>query len=1648
MKLLRKRSQAILVVAAASALVVGNAQSASAMGGFSPTSPITATPINQNTQQIAPGVVQSDYIFNDRDGQRMESHVLDIDMPKRPELTIEAGLPNDGKGSPWYGMQPMSKQAAAATRPGHQVIAAINADYYNMSDGYPLGVVVKDGTVLKADMAANWFFFGMKKDGSYLMGDRTLFNQVKNDLQQALSGDAQVIKNGARDENQIATKGAPNNLDPRIGIGVRRDGTMFFAEIDGRQTGFSRGLTMSDFADYMLSLGAYNAIHLDSGGSATFATRTPGTDTVQVVNRPSDGEERPVANGFLLVSSAPMAHEFASAAVAPNGMTVTPNSTVQFSAKGQDATGASAPMPTSGLSWSLADPAFGTIDANGLFTSTGRQGQTQAILSHNGKQVGSAWVEVALPDTLAFGQAEISLDYGAVKPLGLTARYQGRDVRLKHGDIAWGGIPVGMGTMDDANVFHAASSGSFDTQVTATLTGGGLQASVHVLLGQLPVVLYDFEDGIGDWKASTAGRGEVSQLQWNTYPDALTRFGEHALQVNFDFTKGQLNATLGAYAGPATSKPIPGRPKAIGAWVHGTPEAQGYWLRCYIYDAKGQFQPINFTTQTEGIDWLGWKYVEAEIPDDMVGPFTTFPNQMFRIMALKSGMPDGNPLRKGSMAIDNVRVTYGASVDDMFPPIVHGINVDGGTFTSSQVEISTSFDEDTTDKHATGINYDRVRMWVDGTEYTNAEGVYALNKGLNTVGLSHLSFADGIHRVDVNVQDNFGNETVKTGYFTVKTGSGTSVGLSSPDAVASLGGTYRLNLTTTDAADVTRVDTKIRIGKDFPVTGVDFAASASGSTWGYDAATGVLTLHVVNSNAAAGPATLAAVKVSVTGDVAPGTKLSWEVTGSTIGYASDRPSKFAPTFSARPASVDVVAALKLAVNSTVVGRPGAVTVTDAAGKPVAGATVTMLLAGKPTKLGTTGADGALTSAQLTDTVKKYDLFAQTEQGRSFAITTQSFPPLKQQAPSNIMAGASADPATTKTITWMSNPLTSRDAAVLQVATKAAYRAGGEAAFTSFDGTAKELTYAGYEDIAQNGVVRSHSATATKLAAGTDYVYRVGDGVSWSGVREFTTTSDATDFTFSVFGDTQSPDRAGLAQFDKILTSIEGQAKLPDFTMHVGDFTDDAGKFAQMDAIAGLLSDHEKIGSADMVRVLGNHEYMGDDGSKAVRIFGQPNNGSKANPDGTYSMDYQNMHVAVIGWTDDAATLKAELDWLKQDMTASDKLWKVVVTHQPPYATNPEDSDLFRALAPVADELGIDLVFSGHDHSYGRTDPLKAGVKTDGGTVYVVTGTTGPKHYSAVNDGSFAVMDDGQFAMYVTVEVAGGKLSLIAKRADESIIEEYSLVKDVDSPVVTVSGVADHGVYNHAVTPVVKVTDAHAGTTTVTLNGRPYDGRPIEADGNYEFKVVAVDKAGNRTESSVAFVVDRTAPVITVNGVTDGQVVRLNQAVPVTWSASDATSGVAESRGDVASDEQLDTRTPGPHTVRFTATDRAGNTATVAITYRVEYVFGELEDPLSDTTAPFKAGRVIPVKFVLTDAAGKPVLDAAPRVFVASVTDGQVGTETPATSASGKDANLMRLAETSGLYAYNWSTKGLAAGDYRVRIDLGDGAVHTVTVRLQ
>jgi exopolysaccharide biosynthesis protein/uncharacterized lipoprotein YddW (UPF0748 family) len=86
----------------------------------------------------------------------------------------------------------------------------------------------------------------------------------------------------------------PSVRNPRTAAGVSADGsTLILAVIDGRQPGWSDGVTLPELADLMIQHGAHRAINLDGGGSTSFVY-DDGETTFE--NRPSDGAHRAVAN--------------------------------------------------------------------------------------------------------------------------------------------------------------------------------------------------------------------------------------------------------------------------------------------------------------------------------------------------------------------------------------------------------------------------------------------------------------------------------------------------------------------------------------------------------------------------------------------------------------------------------------------------------------------------------------------------------------------------------------------------------------------------------------------------------------------------------------------------------------------------------------------------------------------------------------------------------------------------------------------------------------------------------------------------------------------------------------------------------------------------------------------------------------------------------------------------------------------------------------------------------------------------------------------------------------------------------------------------------------------------------------------------------
>ncbi|MQR97328.1 phosphodiester glycosidase family protein [Fictibacillus phosphorivorans] len=1338
--------------------------SAIALGEFDLDSEIIQTPINEYRADIAPGVQEKHYSFLNKEGKKIESFVVEVDV-HNSNVSIEAGTPNDENG---FGLQPVRAQANAASEENHQVVAAVNADFYNMATGEPHGVVYKDGRAIKGTSGRTWNFFGIKKDGTAVIGNPSEYESIKVDLQEALGGNAILVRN-----SQIyQTPQTGQDKEPRTAVGIKEDGDVFFVVIDGRQEPYSAGISMKDLAQIMIDHGAVHALNLDGGGSSTFTTRKLGEDVLEVDNQPSDRNERSVANSWLIVTKEPSDQVFHTAHIEPYDKSFTPGSTINFHAKGLDKSKASAPLPNSGLTWEVSDSSYGTIDHNGIFVSNGKSGQFHILLKHNGTEVGKSIIEIETPDKMYFASPDLTVAKNSQAEINLITLFQKRDVRWSMQDITFN-IPDGMGTIDENGILHTGDQNVKGT-ITARLNGTPLEAQIKVSVGQLPTVLHNFEESLGDWKTSTAGRGEKGTLALSEYPDPV-RFDNQSLKLDFDFSNAQTGTTLGVYAGPGAHTPIEGNPSSIGMWVYGTPEAQGYWLRMLIVDGNGKNQTINLTGESPGIDWTGWKYIEAEIPSSFTGPFKLSGSQTIRLMSTKSGIT--GPMTKGSIYVDNIRAVYGEKVDDLFPPVIQSVSTEDKSFTTDEVNITAKVNEYEEDLFKTGIDWDKIRILVDGKNYADAEGHFSYDMD-GSVSLSGYRWADGTHKVTLIVPDKFGNQAVHTSYFSVDTKSA-KVELEKAQKEAYLGDTFKLGVKMTQTAEISSAAIRMQMDKEFPVENVIFSEPFQSSSSNYDSQTGILTLNLINNGETSVTADAATIQVDVPASTKEGSEMKYELLEGSMVFSQPQAENFIPTFSMKPVRVPVNAAISLTHEPTLIGKPTELSVKDFKNDAVVDAELFAHIDGEtdPVLLGKTGPNGTLSVDHFTDEVKKISLYAVKDGKYSFKINTQTYPALAAETEfKNIISNPTGNPYQTKGFTWMSSPLKDDGSSVVQYAKKKDYEQKGMSSLKTQTASGNNQVFSGELDIKKNGVVRINEVELKKLQQDTTYVYRVGDGNHWSEFMEFTTLKRKQSFEFAVLGDTQSP--SDLTHFNKILGDLN--KKDLSFMIHVGDLIDESSKFKQWDDSLAMMSQYSNIRATDLITALGNHEYMGDaDGSLAKAIFNLPKNGPDADKGGTYSVDYNNMHIAVLGYTSDADVLDQQLKWLRQDMIASDKPWKMLVTHKPPYYTNPFGGNeiMKEKVPPVADELGIDIVFSGHDHSYGRTKKLKAGQEDTNGTVYVVAGTTGNKHYDAVADEKFEFVNMDKIAVSMHAKVDKDSISFTTTSSAGELIDEFTVVNE-------------------------------------------------------------------------------------------------------------------------------------------------------------------------------------------------------------------------------------------------------------------------------
>ena len=217
-----------------------------------------------------------------------------------------------------------------------------------------------------------------------------------------------------------------------------------------------------------------------------------------------------------------------------------------------------------------------------------------------------------------------------------------------------------------------------------------------------------------------------------------------------------------------------------------------------------------------------------------------------------------------------------------------------------------------------------------------------------------------------------------------------------------------------------------------------------------------------------------------------------------------------------------------------------------------------------------------------------------------------------------------------------------------------------------------------------------------------------------------------EWIFAVCGDS----RDGPAIYRRVLEAVATDGSR--FLVHTGDLVN-RGTEAQWQAFQESMADFP----LPFYPVPGNHDGLIGSLDGYLAYSGAPA--------AHYSFDQGSVHFTLAD-SHNGGINRAELAWLREDLSATTQPLKMVFLHHPPFDPDGTDhimaygNDAFMALMV---EQGVDTVFAGHVHAYAQEER--------DGVVYVITGGAGAPLYTEDHPQAFP--------HYLRVTVQGEQVSI-------------------------------------------------------------------------------------------------------------------------------------------------------------------------------------------------------------------------------------------------------------------------------------------------
>ena len=452
-----------------------------------------------------------------------------------------------------------------------------------------------------------------------------------NSIQTAVGGAGRILVNGEKANDGTIITGR----QPRTALGISQDGNkLILMVVDGRGT--SIGATHDEMVALMKEYGAYNAMHLDGGGSSTMVVETADEDELSVKNTVSEGTPRKIMTA-LGVFNTSQTGSLSQLKLEADTERAFVGESVKTKLIGYDSYYNKVDIPAEQVTYSVTGGNGNA--ANGILTAY--EPGIYTVTAEYGGFTASVNVTYSYAAAMTPSVSSISLDKGQSITLSFNGvDSEGYSAPLTNG-ISYVLSNEDLGTISPNGTFTAVNNGTG----YITCISGTAVCHIPVSVGGTLKTVESFENSptvtFSSYPSNVTGSASVTSSASD---------GSKGLQLNYKLEKS--DDTQAAYAKFKSPIVLNGTPKTITMSVKGN--ATNHWVRGKIIDASGNSYTIDFS---KGVNWSGWNEVTANVPSEVTYPIKL---ETLYVAALTSDSSS-----EYSIAFDNIKAVVSDGVADV-----------------------------------------------------------------------------------------------------------------------------------------------------------------------------------------------------------------------------------------------------------------------------------------------------------------------------------------------------------------------------------------------------------------------------------------------------------------------------------------------------------------------------------------------------------------------------------------------------------------------------------------------------------------------------------------------------------------------------------------------------------------------------------------------------------------------------------------------------------------------------------------------------------------------------------------------------------------------------------------------------------------------